>query len=83
MTVEFANSRNISQIKQKLAKRRTDKKVKAAAPLKQKETHPGGDGSKPTEWPCTNCGRLCKSQIGLRSHLRKCCRDYPNGAAGV
>ena len=26
------------------------------------------------EWPCTYCSRICKSQIGLLSHERKCQR---------
>ena len=32
-------------------------------------------------WPCNHCGRICKSQIGLHSHLRKCSRTAASSQA--
>lgn len=28
------------------------------------------DGNPPVEFPCPTCGKVCKSQLGLNSHMR-------------
>ena len=56
-------------------KRATKSKAKTNPPPEGKRRAPEPAAQPESQsWPCSNCNRVCKSRIGLVSHMRKCCK---------
>ena len=69
--------KGVQLFEEALVERKRVAKEKRSKPPGGQVHEPAPQSAQPADsktWPCDNCGRACKSQIGLFSHMRKCCR---------